>query len=245
MKNICKKLFKILLPICSSILVISLIITISFEYTDKNTRSKIVKEANCINSMYYICGDTNTDVIYKIDNFIDELPSHIQTVIKKNNNWVFVFANSLPNEMASYNQVKRKYTDLSNLTGLTVRTCRTVFVDLKQDESLIYDTAIHEIGHVIDCEFGYISNSKKFYKLFELYKEKITDNSYYNAHQSEFFAYTFSEYCINKQSLMEENPDIYNYFNDLLSTEKSNDNIIDKLCTRPIYFIRFFAPNTI
>lgn len=237
-----KKILKPILVILTILLVLDIIIVVTFEYTDRDTQNKIVNGSIYSNNTIFIKDTINNDTINDINCTISNLPSVVQNCINKNK-WYFVIANEVPSGINTNTLIHKNAN--TSLAGITTRINRTIFINASQSGSDIHNTIIHESAHVVDCEYGYVSNSRKFYSLYKQYADTLSNDQYYQAHQSEFFAFAFSEYCLHPDELKNKAPEIYEFFFILFKKDVTQDNIFDKLITRPRYFIRLLFKNII
>lgn len=78
---------------------------------------------------------------------------------------------------------------------------------------------IHEIGHFVDRENGYISDSSEFMKIYKSEKNRFAgDNKAYAvSNNKEFFAEVFKEYSMNRSSLKKHCPKSYNFMKNVLA----------------------------
>lgn len=78
---------------------------------------------------------------------------------------------------------------------------------------------IHEIGHFVDRENGYISDSNEFLKIYKSEKNRFAgDNKAYAlSNNKEYFAEVFKEYSMHGSSLKKHCPKSYKFINNVLA----------------------------
>lgn len=112
-----------------------------------------------------------------------------------------------------------KYTNgkFSNVKGLTMYKNRVIYLSSSYDVS---DSVLHEFGHWVDMEKGFISTSNKFNEIYtsesELFKDTFNVTFYYD--NMELFAESFYRYFVNPDVLEANCPKIYKFMSDIVSS---------------------------
>lgn len=220
-------------------LLIDLAIVGTFEFSDLGTQGCIVEAYACNDGMFYTDDTCPQETADKINSFYNSLPSCYKEVIR-NHKWKYLLCREMPSTLSDSSIVKAKYANIGNIYGLTIRLIKTSYINTNQ---ATYETFVHETGHIIEIESGYISKTKEFEALYNKYSPLLFSNNndeddYYASNKNEYFAYLFSEYYLNADNMKNEMPDAYDYFNNILSRQIKDDNLFNKMITRPIYLLR-------
>ena len=152
--------------------------------------------------------DNASDII---TNVYDILPTHLSSIIK--NNWNIVVASKQP----------FPGTNVVSAAGITYTSSKTIWLQTGFDEGIF----LHEVGHAIDVFLGDASHKRTFrnfyYNNWERYREfdKIKIDKHSTSSTSEFFAAMFVEYFLYPENLKEQSPEMYSYFDSLLTNDWS------------------------
>ena len=175
-----------------------------------NQNTQFIKKGG--NSSYtsgpwIVDGNVPISKVNEINNEWNKIPSHLRNLVI-NNGWKLY--------ITSYQIAGRYYNGSikGSIAAVTRHYDKKVYVNYKGRR--IRRATIHEIGHVLDREKGYLSNSSEFKSIYkdERYKmkehEKVDNHNISDA--SEYFAQCFLEYCKYPTSLKKSAPRTYNYF---------------------------------
>ena len=144
-----------------------------------------------------------------MNNVYESMPTHIRTLIQKD--WHFVIS------------VDEPFNCCTNVraAGITYYEYSVIWLTTGFDERVM----AHECGHAIDKHLGNISGAKEFISIYNsswnTYREFDTDNvdKHSTSSFAEFFAATFADYILHPDYMKEQSPELYTYFNTLLTND--------------------------
>lgn len=144
-----------------------------------------------------------------MNNVYESMPSHIKTLIQKD--WHFVIS------------VDKPFNCCTNVraAGITYYEYSVIWLTTGFDERVM----AHECGHAIDKHLGNISGAKEFVSIYHsswnTYREFDTDHvdKHSTSSVAEFFAATFADYILHPDYMKEQSPELYTYFNQLLTND--------------------------
>lgn len=143
----------------------------------------------------------------KLNNYIAMLPDKMITGIYSKN-WNFI----ITDEDLSLKFFNGAYTKVHAVTGFEEKT---VYISSTSD--YLDRSALHEIGHIIDFENGWVHKTNEFYRIYTderlTYKAAIGKNAtnYAKTSSTEYFAEAFQDYFLNPEQLMQTAPRTYGY----------------------------------
>lgn len=107
-----------------------------------------------------------------------------------------------------------------NICGLTVYGEKTIYI--KDDEWSIQRSAIHELGHALDYEFDWASETPEFYKIYDKEKYNFEDCvSIGDGHEisdvNEYWASVYQNMVLNYDATYEDIPETVEYIESYLN----------------------------
>lgn len=108
-----------------------------------------------------------------------------------------------------------------NICGLTVYGEKTIYI--RDDEWSIHRSAIHELGHALDYEFDWASETDEFEEIFEKEKYNFDDCvSIGDGHEisdvNEYWASVYQNMVLNYDDTYEDIPETVEYIESYLNT---------------------------
>lgn len=168
----------------------------------------------------YAAVKTNADDLimsmsYKFDadSLVDTLPDYLSEYLRENN-WKIVRTNSDSVE----DEVALSLDNVRDVVGLTVPDDRRIYLS-SNDVSAFY-AFYHEVGHVIDYRFNWLSQSEEFQAL---YREEASQYADANYHQTrghapssefEFFASVCCDIFLDNEENLQSAPKTAQYIKD-------------------------------
>lgn len=103
--------------------------------------------------------------------------------------------------------------------GITFKQSKVIFLN----EEYVSTSLLHEIGHAINDEYGFLSDTEEFKNIYESEKENFDcyvgdgDEEHCIKNTSEYFAEAFHQYLLAADLLKEDCPATYNYIDSFLN----------------------------
>ena len=176
--------------------------------TNTNTRVtyRASQSTRVVSGIGEIKGNVDPSLLNDLNSELNRLPSSIINAFV-NEGWHIY----LTDENISNTYFNGRYYSVE---GATIYESKIIVIEARK--SAIYESTIHEMGHFVDYENGFTSESNEFSDIYnnevELFKSRITNSSCVTNKQ-EFFAETFY-YMYKDSSKCTEGA--YNYINGIL-----------------------------
>ena len=152
---------------------------------------------------------------YTIEDIFDEEISNVpneQLQFIYDNGWTF---NITDENFGSY------YGYTVSICGLTVYDEKTIYI--RDNERAIHRSVIHELGHALDYEFNWASETDEFNEIFEREKYNFNDCvSIGDGHEisdvNEYWASVYQNMILNYDATYEDIPETVEYIESYLNT---------------------------
>ena len=174
-------------------------------------------------------GNFGYDTLIAEQQQYDLIPDNIMTTLK-NAGWNFYLVNyDLGDYMIS--------SDMKfHISGLTSKRDGNKKIEIRgNDGEGIYKSTVHEVGHAVDYELGWISNQKEFVNIFynerNSYANNISSNNHHTKDSSEYFADAFKNTIKNPQQMKTYVPSTYTFINKIIN----NFGIANETLIEPTY----------
>ena len=141
-----------------------------------------------------------------VDFLENRVPENVKAELKKD--WKIVIG---------YEYIEGDETDVyareGVREGVTEMRSHTMMITAVEDPDVTFRIFVHELGHLVDFSFGYISKREAFQKIYLNHIdtwETIDENvapGYSTSKPEEFFAETFKEYYLYPEHLWSTAPD--------------------------------------
>lgn len=139
------------------------------------------------------------------DRFDDELAMSAQYDYLLEQGWDFILTSEDFGGYYGYSQ---------SICGLTVYGERTVYI--REDEWSIRRSTLHEVGHAVDYECGWASETPEFREIFDREKYNFTDcvsigDGHEISNVNEYFASVYQNMILDYWGTVDEVPDTVDY----------------------------------
>ena len=174
-------------------------------------------------------GNFGYDLLIAEQQQYDLIPENIMSSLK-NAGWNFYLVNyDLGDYMLSSNM---KF----HISGLTSKRNGNKKIEIRGDDGEgIYKSTVHEVGHAVDYELGWISSQNEFMSIFyserNSYANNISSNNHHTKDSSEYFADAFKNTIKNSQQMKTYVPATYEYMNKIIN----NFGIANETIVEPTY----------
>lgn len=153
------------------------------------------------------------DYVYTLqDRFDDELAMSAQYDYLLEQGWDFILTSEDFGGYYGYSQ---------SICGLTVYGERTVYI--REDEWSVRRSTLHEVGHAVDYECGWASETPEFRDIFNREKYNFTDcvsigDGHEISNVNEYFASVYQNMILDYWGTVDEIPDTVDYIERQLGT---------------------------
>ena len=158
---------------------------------------------------------TTTETTEKVIEQLELLPEEIS---KKLAGWTIYADNKKLYEIADENG-EYNGTPIEYLGGISFKQSKVIFLN----EEYVDTSLLHEIGHAINSEYGFLSDTEEFKNIYESEKYNFDcyvgdgDEEHCIKNTSEYFAEAFHQYLLAADLLKEDCPATYNYIDSFLN----------------------------
>lgn len=210
------KVTKIFVCVLVYIMITLLLFVGIFEYCDKTAQTSIISNYSHAIDNFYINDGLSIESVEKLNVLVDNLPFYF--VKEFRNEWKVVIGCEIPHTFLEHENIPLDYQTYGILIdGYTHWQTRIVFIREQADVNQMLNVFAHELGHCFDFEYGSISYSDEFQKIYESHRynfiEKHGDspNPYCTRSSDEFFATCFKEYVLFPGHLQNQSLQIYSF----------------------------------
>jgi hypothetical protein len=203
---------------------------VSYCWKDNNLQKNMMANYSLKQDNFFYKETVNEQTITQLNSFVKSLPEGISHIFY--NDWIVVVDDEFPEQLSTTISgiVENNDYDTSGLVlgGYTFTQSRIIYINGTLSDETIYDSFVHEIGHLTSFEYGSQHGSKEWD---EIYNKGITTldvSDYDKSNQAEFFASCFQLYFTEREKLTVYLNDANIYFANLLSQEVRQDNFISK-----------------
>ena len=158
---------------------------------------------------------TTTGTTEEVIEQLELLPAEIS---KKLAGWTIYADNKKLYEIADENG-EYNGTPIEYLGGISFKQSKVIFLN----EEYVNTSLLHEVGHAINYEYGFLSDTEEFKNIHELEKENFDcyvgdgDEEHCTKNESEYFAEAFHQYLLASDLLKEDCPATYEYIDSFLN----------------------------
>ena len=228
MKKLLTKIFLVVLTLCLSLSVFSVI---SFCWADIDLQNDVTDTCENLDGLFYSNGDINPDDLMRMQEFVANLPKSFREALE--DDWAIVLLDKTPNKLFHTSLMNINDYDTSGMIigGYTFTQPRTIYVNRTLDTDTRYRAFVHEVGHFVSFELASLHGSKEWEALYEKYMNNFDTDGYNLSNEAEFFATAFDMYFNEADKLKEDAPDVYDYMDNVMKKEVKDDNIIESFLT--------------
>ena len=172
----------------------------------------VMKEGNVSDNLINLA-------IQQLDTYV---PEAVQRVLK-NKGW---------NVYVTTDNIDQKYFfgAYGSVSGVAVANSSTKgsFVAVENREKAVLNSVVHELGHAVDYELGYVSKTSEFQRIFSIERSRFVptvgiDAAHATSSSQEYYASAFDEYFRNPGNLSARAPLTYNYIASTIVTFASSN----------------------
>ena len=225
-----KFLTKIVLILLTCFLALSVFSVVSFCWADIDLQKDVTNKMTDIDGLFYTNTSVDADTLAKMQEFIANLPPSFKDAI--NDDWAIVLTNKAPDRLfhTSFMNINDYDTSGMIIGGYTFTQPRVVYVNVTMDPATVYDSFVHEIGHVLSFEHGSQHGTETWEQIYNSNQNFETD-PYNLSNEAEFFAACYEEYQNSPEDLKAKSIDAYNFIASIVDKEVQDDNIIETFLT--------------